>query len=453
MSRFVARALVVAWTGCASVPPDAGHREVAEAIAARTGAATGWAKGAPEDERVSRRIDDLLRGGLRRDRAVEIALMNNPRLQATYEELGVSQADLVQAGLLANPTLAGSVGFPSNGARLEYESSLVLGFLDVLVLPLRKRVAKEQLIADTLRVSHEALGVAADVRKAFAEVQAATKVLELRRMVVEGAQATADLARRQHRAGNINDLVLATEEATYQQAKLELAQAETGLVEHLEEMNRLLGLWGRRTDWTLAEPLGELPAEEVPLDRLEATAVKQRLDIDAARKQALLMWNAVELARSSRFFGLVQVGVHVHQDPDGPRLLGPTLSLELPIFDRRQALVARLEAQRRSAERRLQAVSIEARSQVRVARVKLMTARQVAEHYRKILLPLRERIVAQTQLQYNAMQLGLFELVAAKSAQIEAFRAYIESLRDYWISRAELERAMGGRIGAHAQAR
>jgi cobalt-zinc-cadmium efflux system outer membrane protein len=366
----------------------------------------------------------------------------------------VSQAEMVQAGLLSNPSLGGSVGFPidgdGDGGTVEYEASIALNFLDVFVLPLRKRVAREQFVADTLRVAHEALDVAADVSKAFAEVQAHAQLTELDRTVLQAAHAAAELADRQHRAGNITELTLATERAAYQQAKLDVAREELELLTKREELNRLLGLWGPQTEWALAAKLPDLPADEARLEHLESIAIRQRLDVDAARKQALLMTNAVALARAPRLFGVIEVGVHVHQDPDGPRLFGPTLSLELPVFDRRQAVIAKLEAQKRQAERRLAALSIDARSQVRIARARLLSARQVVEHYRTVLLPLRETVVEHASLQYNGMQIGLYELLSAKKEQVESYRAYVGSVRDYWVARAELERVMGGRIGGPA---
>ena len=439
---------LVALSACATISKERGHAEVAQLVEQRTGRRTSWDQGPPEADQIAKRLDELLKGGLTRDRAVEIALVNNPTLQVTYEELGVSQADMVQAGLLSNPSLSGSVGFPAGGGRLEYESSIVQSFLDIFVLPLRKRVAAQQFTADTLRVAHEALQVAADVSKQFAIVQANMKTAELERMVVQAAHAAADLADRQHRAGNITDLALAIEQATYQQTRLALAREELALARSREELDRLLGLWGPRTDWTVAEDLPELPGVELRLDHLESAAIRQRLDVDAARKQAILMSNAVDLARTTRYFGVVEVGVHIHQDPDGPRLFGPTLSLQLPVFDQRQAVIARLEGQQRQAERRLAALSINARSEVRVARLRLSASRETVAHYRTVLLPLREKVVEQSQLQYNGMQLGLFELLAAKQAQVEAYRSYIEAVRDYWIVRAELERVMGGRVGS-----
>ena len=164
------------------------------------------------------------------------------------------------------------------------------------------------------------------------------------------------------------------------------------------------------------------------------------------------MDTALGLARTSRYTGLIDVGAHMHQDPDGPLLLGPTLSLELPIFDQRQAVIGRLQAQRRQAQRRVDGLAINARSEVRLASAKLALARRNGEQYRESLLPVRAAVLEQAQLEYNGMQIGLYELLSAKQAQVDAVRAYIQTVRDYWIARAELERALGGRVPAAARA-
>ncbi|QSQ20274.1 TolC family protein [Pyxidicoccus parkwayensis] len=447
MRRSALIALTLLASGCASIQKERGHAEVAALVEERLGRKTRWNQGTPEDAEVQRHLDALLKEDLTSDRAVEVALLNNPALQSTYEDLGVSQADMVQAGLLSNPTLSGSVGFPISGVGVsEHEFSLVQEFVDLFTLPLRKRVAQEQFIADTLRVAHEALSTAAEVRKTYSEVQARQQLVELRRAVLQAAEATADLATRQREAGNITELDLATEQASAEEARLVLAQEELALVEDREHLNRLLGLWGPRTEWKVSEALPPPPVQEAPLERLESLAVRQRLDIDAARKQVSLLWNALELARSTRYFGRVEVGVHTHQDADGPRLFGPTLSLELPIFDQRQALIARLEAQHRQGERRLVELSVNARSEVRAARARLLSLRMVAERYRQVVLPLREKVVEQAQLQYNGMQIGLYQLLTAKREQVEAYRSYLEAVRDYWMAHAELERLVGGRL-------
>jgi cobalt-zinc-cadmium efflux system outer membrane protein len=433
--------------GCAGMQKERGHDEVGRVVLRRTGHHTGWEHGSPDARKIAERVSQLLAGGLTRQRAVEIALVNNPKLQETYDQLDVSQADLVQAGLLSNPSIGGSVGFRSNGSGPpEYEVSIVENFLDLFLLPLRKRVAEAEFQAETLRVAHAVLEVAAETSKQFAEVQAREETVRLTRNLAEGAEAAATLAGQQLEAGNVTERALASQRAAAVQATMDAAKDELALAEAREGLNRSLGLWGPNTSWKLAENLPAVPPGEAPLEHLEVTALEQRLDVSAARKEVELMDLALSLAKTSRYTGVVNVGAHMHRDVTGPRLVGPTLSLELPIFDQRQALIGRLEAQRRQAQRRLDALGLEVRSEVRLAKAKLELNRHTAEQYLKLLLPLRRTVLEQSELEYNAMQIGLYEFLASKKAQVESDRDYIETVRDYWVARAELERALGGHI-------
>jgi cobalt-zinc-cadmium efflux system outer membrane protein len=303
------------------------------------------------------------------------------------------------------------------------------------------------------QVAHRALETAAEVSKAFAAAQAADQLVEFRRTLLTSAQGMAELSDRQYDAGNIGDLTHDSDRVQYEQAQLDLDQEELELAAAREHLNRLLGLWGPQTGWTIAQKLPEPPAEDPPLEHLEKLAIRQRLDVDMARKQVALMTRAVALAKDLRLFGRVEVGLDAHQDADGPRTVGVGLTLELPIFDHRQAQIAKLEAERRQTERHLEAIAIDVRSEVRGARTHLMTSRRVVERYRTRLLPMRERIVEMSQLHYNGMLMDSFQLVAAKQAQVETYRAYVAALLGYWNARYELERAVGGRIKPAAESR
>jgi cobalt-zinc-cadmium efflux system outer membrane protein len=437
--------LVLLVTACAGVVKERGHEQVAAVVEERTGYKTRWEKGPPDDAQIAEWIRRLVRKGLTRGRAVEIALVNNPDLQVTYEELGISQADMVQAGLLRNPSFGAELGFRVNsGANDELRLSLVQDFLDLFVLPLRKRIAREQFATDTLRVAQRALETAAEVEKGFVAAQASAELVTFRRTIVEGAAAGAELSQRQLEAGNVSELEQATQQATYEQAKLDLARDEIQLVEARERINRLLGLSGETTTWRLAEALPPLPESEAKVEHLESVAIRQRLDVAVARRQVALLSRALDLARTTRLFGRIDVGVDMHRDPNGPLLLGPNLVIELPIFDQRQAVIARLEAQRHQQERKLSAITIGARSEVRLAEARLHAGRQTVLHYRDVLLPLRKRVADQTLLHYNGMFVGTYQLLAAKQGEVDARRGYLEALRDYWSARAELDRAVGG---------
>ena len=446
MRRGIIFAVLALVPACAHMEKERGHDSVDELVRARIGQHTGWERGSPEAKQISDRVHELLKGGLTREHAVQIALLNNPHLQETYDELDVSQADLVQAGLLSNPSLGGSIGFRMRGSgQPEYEVSIVQSFLDIFMLPLRKRVARAEFDAETLRVAHAALEVAAEASKEFTEVQAKEQTVELMRGIANGADAAATFAGVQFDAGNVTERMVASERAAFVQAQLDVGRDELELSEHREKLNRLLGLWGPELSWKLGQKLPAIPEHEESLDHLEIRALRQRLDVQAARKQVEMMDNALSLARTSRYTGVVNVGAHMHQDVNGPRLLGPSLSLELPIFDQRQALIGRLEAQRRQAQRKLDGVGLDVRSEVRMAKARLELNRHAAEQYLTALLPLRRTVLEQSELAYNAMQMGLYELLAMKKSEVETMRAYLDTVRDYWVARAELERALGGR--------
>ena len=447
----VSHLAVVALTaaGCASTSPRPSFEQVSKLVEERGGKPLHWDQGTPADAQVKAHVRDLLHGTLTPEGAIEVALLRNQGLVATYEELGIAQADLVQAGLLRNPTLGARVRFPNAAGFTETEFSVAEDFLGIFTLPLRKRVAATQLDASKARVGSAVLDLTAEVRGAFVGLQAAQATAKVRQLVFDAQQAAAELRRRQYAAGNVGDLELAQQEAFYQQAKLDIARAQTLVLEQRERVNRLLGLWGEESaSWKVADELPVLPAAEPALEHVESLAVARRLDLAAAHSEALALEQAASAAGITRFFPAVEVGVSTERDAEGRRVTGPSVALELPLFDQGQARTARLAAQVRQARAREAELAVNVRADVRALRTRLLAARGVVEHYRTVLLPLRERVVQHAQLRYNSMLLGVFQLLLARREQIDAYRDYLDSVRDYWIARADLERAAGGSLTA-----
>lgn len=442
-------ALLVLVSGCSS-NPKAAFTDVSNVVAERTGQKVMWPRNEGEDEEVRKAKASLLEGDLSPEKAVQIALFGNPHLQGVFEEVGIAKADLVQAGLLRNPRFAASFRFPKGTpAGLNSEYSLVGDILDLIILPLRKRIAAQNLEAVKLRVADEVLKTAAEVKGAFYAVQAREQLIKRIRFIVEVNESSADVAKRMRDAGNIPELEFADQQAIYAQSRVALGESLRDLRSDRERFNRLLGLWGNEIGWKVADELPAIPQKEISLENLETVAITQRLDLAALRAQLTNAISALKLQNGTRFFpGAVEVGIDTEKEPDGQRVTGPTLELELPIFDQGQAAIAKLKSQFRQAEREFEARAIEIRSEVRENRDRLIANRELAEYYEKILLPLRVKIVNQSLLHYNAMQIGPVELLLAKERELDAERAYVDAWRDYWISRAELERAVGGTLSA-----
>lgn len=451
---FVLVLPVALLAGCAAVDPRARLSAVQTQLGEHAGVQATWPLTADEREAADAAVRDLLAHELTTDSAVQLALLNNHALRATFEELGLSQAGLAAAGRLPNPTFAASVRLPRDAPRgPNAEFALTAPLLDSLLLPLRTRMAQDQLGQVQRRVTHEVLALVADVKSAAYSVLAQQDFRARLAVIAEVNDAAADLARRQFDAGNIPRLELAQTQASAQQTQLDLLRADADVRAAHERLSRLLGLAGAQTNWKIAGSLPALPAVDPALDGLEAVALNQRLDFAAARAQVALAETALNLKRRTRLLpGTVALGVDTERDPGGERVTGPRLELQLPLFDQGQPEIARLAALLRQAQNRADAIAADIGSDVRSARDHLVAARTAVEYFQKTLLPQRQLVLRETLLHYNAMQVSTYELLLAKEQQQAAERMSIEALRDYWLARVELERALGSRLPASADA-
>src|SRR6266581_2529481 len=434
----------VALVGCAHVDPNPAFRELANTVHLRTGKRVQWNRGTAEDAQAQAAVASLLSRPLTADSAVQIALLNNRNLQATYEDLGIAQADLVEAGLLRNPIFTFERRLPGQAL----EADLLKEFIDILLLPLRKRIAAAQFEAAKLRVGHEILSVVAEVRAAFYEHQGDQQLVEMRQTVTEATERSAETALKLHEAGNLRDLDLANEQASHAQAKIELAKAQSEAVQTREKLNKLMGAFGAQTNWTVASRLPELPGSQISTSQLESRAIQQRLDLAAAREQFIADARARGIARAEAVLQGAEIGAHYeHEIEGGVHSIGPSVNVPIPIFNQGQPASARASAKMRQAEQRYLALGADIRSEVRAARDKMLLTRRQVEYFKSTALPTRTRVTEESQLEYNAMQIGPFQLLQAKQEEVKTGAESVEALRDYWVARAELEKAVGGSLG------
>jgi len=437
--------------GCASVNPRPAFVDVDKTVSDRTGQRSQWIRTVGEAEEVQSAVRALLKDELTAQKAAHVALLSNRNLQAAYEEIGISQADLAQAALVSNPEFDGFLGFPNRpDAGVLQDFGLVQDFLSVLVRPLRKKIGAAQLEQTKLRVGDQMLRMAAETKAAFYTLQARQQLVGRLELILDINRTAAEFAQRQHDAGNIGDLDLVNQQAVYNQTKLDVAMARAQVRQDRERLNRLMGLWGMDTGWTLADRLPEIPEQVVALEHLESLAIGQRLDVEAARWGVDLVGRALALKKGTRYFPVgINIGVRTEREPEkapSVRTTGPTLALQLPIFDTGRASIARLEAQYQQSQRLLEALAVDARSEVREARDLVVAWKDMAGYYRSVLLPQRVQILDLTLRHYNMMLKGAYDLLLAKQAEVATERAYVEAWRDYWIARTELERAVGGRL-------
>lgn len=405
-----------------------------------------WRGDPASDLAVDKHTEELLQGELTEEKAIQIALYNNRNLQATFESLGIAQADLVAAGLLSNPVLDAEIRFFKGSPNPGAELGLVQNFLDIFFIPLRTRIAESALEAEKLRVTGAVIDLAFKVKVAFREHLAARQALELRGQILNATEGSYTLAKELNAAGNLNRLELANERALFEQSKLSLRAEELKVVKTREDLNDLLGLWGKRTDWKVKGRLPEISKYEQLPDSLEKTAIEKSLDLQALRLEIDQALQRFGIALPSTLLNDAALGVSSDHESEGDWGLGPAFTVPLPLFNQGEPVVAVARATLRALRERYMALAVTIRARVRSSYAALLATRDTANYYREVLLPLREEIVDRTQLQYNAMQVGAFQLLQAKQQQIDAGSSYVEALESYWIAEAELQQLLNGRL-------
>jgi cobalt-zinc-cadmium efflux system outer membrane protein len=420
---------------------------VQQSVQERTGKTVRWEEDQAAHEQAVQDVRQLLRKPLTVETAVQIALLNNRSLQATFEEIGLSAADLIEAATIPNPKIDLAIRFPDkppSGTYIDY--SAAIDFLSIIMIPLKKRVAKDQLEAVALRVADETLELVSQVKGAFYSLQASQQLLKRFQLIADTSAASLDLAQRQHEAGNITDLAMAQQQASYSRSRLDIATTEAEIRRNREKLDRLLGLWGADTDWQIAGELPEVPSSEVPMRSLERLAISQRLDLQADYLHFTSQVKNLGLTKAFRLLGALDFGIESERETDSQTRTGPTFAIELPIFNQGQARIARGEAALRQSQDRFEALAVDIRSQIRELRDELASKREIARFYKDELLPGQRRILNESLINYNAMAIGNFELFTTKAEEARTEREYIEAVRDYWMTRAELERAVGGNL-------
>jgi cobalt-zinc-cadmium efflux system outer membrane protein len=439
-------AAIVFASGCTSMAMNAGFDDVRAAVEERSAIKIFWSNGTDPDKEAAEKLSSLKRK-LTAEQAVQIALLNNRDLQALYMDLGIAQADLVQAGLLRNPIFDASVLFPvSDGGKPKLELSAVMNFLDIFYVPLRRRVAAARFEEAKLRVTTSVLDFAGRVRTAFYVHQSNEQFLELRQTIVQALSASFEVARRLNEAGNITDLDFARERALLEAGKLGLRAAEGAVRQSREELNILMGLWGKQTEWQSDERLPDIPEQPIETKDIERIALSRSVDLLNARQRIVVAGEQLGFNRWTALIPVMEVGAGSERELDGSWLVGPVFEFPIPLFDQGQGRIGRAAAELQRAQQEYYALAVRIRATARALRDRMEGARDRALYYRDIMLPLRERIVNEAQLQYNAMQLGPFQLLRAKEQQIETGVAYIETLRDYWLARADAGQLLSGRL-------
>jgi outer membrane protein TolC len=436
-------------TGCAKFTGDGGMAPVTEGVRREIG--KDVAKHAsPEDlRRAHERVQAMLTEELSEDTAVQIALLNNRGLQAAYNDLGVSEAEYVQASTPPNPALSVARTFGTADAGFGTFAGLGLGLVGNLL-------AFVTLPRRTYRAIATTLSFAMDVRRAWVRAVAAQQRLGLLQQAREAADASAAMMKQLGETGGANKLDQGRVAAFYADLSAQVGLARLTVRREREALTRLLGVWGADIEFKLPARLPALPATPESMADVEKEAMRRRVDLIILRYEVETLAKSVGFVNATRYVTFLQLGgLYENQFETGVEPLpvninraGLDLAVSIPIFDTGKARLTQAQEIYMRIINRLAERSINARSEARAAYAAYRASYDVARYYQTRILPLRRQISAEALLRYNGMLIDVFELLIEERERISASLAAQDELRDFYLADADLQAALivGGTV-------
>ena len=460
-------------SGCATVDPRPDYRQVDQHVATALGTPVERREDAAAAQAL---IDARLAGGLTAAEALELCLINNPRIRAAYSLVGVARADVVQAGLFQNPAMSLSLRLPDGGGLSNLELGVAQNLAELWLIPVRQRAARGELQRETLEVARAIASTALDTRTAYFAARAADRELEIASDNRGLAQLLVDVALARQSAGVGSEIDVNLARTELMQTELALQSAGFVAFDARRRLSVLLGLHTSPDSLVLSDALPDPPGWALTEDNLIRAAQTSRLDLVAAavvveaanarvqqEKRSVVSdvelgvsferaergrrgdrpWLADTLWASAEAGALAAPSLRPREKLPTDTVLGPALSLELPIFDQNRAQIARAEYLRDFARANEDALLLEVMQETRSALRRVQTAWTLAADYRDKFLPLVQNNLELAREAYRGGKLSLLAVLEAQKSLLAARARYLEALRDGAVALTELERAVG----------
>jgi outer membrane protein, heavy metal efflux system len=288
-----------------------------------------------------------LQEGVTPDAAAVIAVLANPALRADRNRLALSNAQLLQAGLLPNPQLTVENDFVTGGPGLINPFVVGLGW-DITTLithDLKVRSAQANQASIRLDVAWVEWQTAEAAKAAVFDQVSLQKQLAQAREVDQWLADNAKLLRAAVERHEKTVLDLAAAQAASQTAHADALAIQQQLDHQRLVLLRAIGLPANvrlplRKDIELPSQL-HLPTAGELVSGLEST----RLDLIALRQGYAAQELSVRTAVLQQF-PRINLGFNRAEDNTGVRTVGVLATIDLPVFDQNQGVIAAERATR-----------------------------------------------------------------------------------------------------------
>lgn len=389
------------------------------------------------------RVKNLLRGGLTENKAIRIALMNNLELQAKFESLGITQADLVQAGLWQNPSLDTLFRFPIGGTKggTGIDAGLMVMISDIWNIPIKKKIASFQAQQVTHAIIQEIIKTTTMVRHTYNDYIFQRELQRLSADNMKLFQQEIQTQRQHYSAGFVNKLEQVMLNNAALAEKLEYTRAQNQSRQVYAKLMHYLGLNPMQHRLKIRGQLAKTNPASLTAKQAWRIAKRHRADLKMAALQAKQTAYLLALQRR-QLFGEIGLGATYEKELDHDKTLGPLLSFQLPIFHQNQAQIARAQYLLRQHKKQQAAKVLAVKEEIVTALQDLTLYHQQAGIYQQMLAAQTDS-TAFAKAQVNQMLMNRFALIQAQRERLQAQKQYLSARHDYQAAKIHLQSTIG----------
>ncbi len=373
--------------------------------------------------------------------AIQILLSQSPQVRIELAQLGIADAQRLQAELISNPHLSIGALKPEDGGRWQLDVGLSQPLLALFTRPLRRQLAEDNLLSVQLRLQARLQKLIAQTADRYYAAIAARQHLQVQQQMLDATLARQQLAISLYRAGNMSENSFLYYDNELRRVQQQVNKRELSAQEKYFDLLNLLGLNSTRK-LHLPNQLPIISTETFSHTTLFAQARDSRLDVKIAKQQFVQLENRRALLGSEHGWRDMSVGINAEREFDGAKNIGPEIEFALPIFNRNQGKLAVIDAKVAKANAQLDQVIINADTEIALALNKMQSAQEQLALIRTS-LQVAEKRVTLSNREVNFMLGSPFELLSIKRQEIQLAHEYTRELENYWRARTQLELAIG----------
>ena len=368
----------------------------------------------------NRSLEELhvnLRSGIGPDEAATIALFSNPALRAIRDRRGLASAQLIQAGILPNPVVSYErdyvTGGNTRGTRPGYTLNAGWEFSALIPFLPKQTAARKNFHSVDLDVAWQEWQIAVNTRTVVYRVLGLDRQVGRAREATSGLQQSTDTMQKAVDAHEKTVLELAAVESASQDSRATTLALEQEFDKQRLGLNKILGAEPEtkvrlRAGLILPTRLAP-PAEQELFDGLES----QRLDLLGLR-QGLESQDATVRAAILAQFPKMSVAIVPATDTGNVHTTGFNITVDVPIFDRNQGVIATERATRQKLLDEYNQRAFEARYDIATATADIRSLnRQIAAAEEA--LPLLEKLVDSAQIAIEQRNADVLSYYTARS--------------------------------------